>query len=58
MKISDEDSRGCLLESDIEYPAEIHDAHNEFPLLSEKMFVLAGNYKPKVASEFPTVPFS
>lgn len=35
-----EDSEyGYLIEADIEYPPELHDSHNDFPFLCEKMRV-------------------
>ena len=30
--ITDEDGIGCILEVDLEYPDELHDVHNEYPL--------------------------
>ena len=28
---------GCILEVDLEYPKELHDLHNDFPLAPENM---------------------
>ena len=36
-KISQKSKTGYILECDLEYPAEIHDAHNEYPLAPEKI---------------------
>ena len=38
-KIVDSEDLGCVLEVDLEYPAELHDFHNDFPLAPELMEV-------------------
>ena len=35
----DEKGIGCILEVDLEYPVELHDFHNDFPLAPEKMIL-------------------
>ena len=35
--ITDEDGVGSILEVDLEYPDELHDVHNEYPLASESL---------------------
>ena len=34
---SENSSIGCLLEFDLEYPSELHDLHNDYPLAPEKV---------------------
>ena len=35
--ISAEEERGCILEVDLEYPKDLHDLHNDYPLASENI---------------------
>ena len=35
--ISEDDGVGCILEVDLEYPRELHDTHNEYPLAPESL---------------------
>jgi len=37
--ITNEDGVGCILEVDLEYPNELHDRHNEYPLAPESVEV-------------------
>ena len=32
-------SDGCILEVDLEYPKKLHDSHNEYPLVPERLIV-------------------
>ena len=36
---SNEKGKGCILEVDLEYPKELHDEHNEYPLAPERLKV-------------------
>jgi len=34
---SEESKKGCILEVDLEYPSELHDLHNDYPLAAENV---------------------
>ena len=36
MNVSDDAETGYILEVDLEYPAEIHDVHNDYPMAPEQ----------------------
>jgi hypothetical protein len=38
-KVPDEGTHGYILEVDLEYPVELHDTHNDYPLAPEKMVI-------------------
>ena len=38
-RLSSEEGKGCILEVDLEYPKELHDLHNEYPLAPEKITI-------------------
>ena len=46
MLINDKSSIGCFLEVDLEYPDELHEFHNDFPLAPEK-FAVSSNMLSK-----------
>ena len=52
---SDESKKGLILEVDLEYPKELHDLHNDFPLAPEKIKVsenMLSNYCKKISNKF------
>ena len=62
--LADDADRGAFLEVDLEYPAELHESHNDYPLCPERMPVprswlspyavaLAGSITPSVRSSSP-----
>jgi hypothetical protein len=44
--VSDDSEDGYILEVDIDYPPELHDLHNEYPLAPEKMKVRENMLSP------------
>ena len=54
-KYKDDSKRGLILEVDLEYPKELHDLHNEYPLAPEKIRVtedMLSNYCEKIAAKY------
>ena len=47
MKMKPHSKKGWILEVDLEYPAHLHDAHNDYPLAPEKTVI-----KPEQMSEY------
>ena len=39
INIKSNSSTGCVLELDLEYPQELHDIHNDYPLVPEKISI-------------------
>ena len=55
IKFSENSSIGCILEIDPEYPNELHDMHNDYPLAPEKLEIsqdMSSNYCSNIADEY------
>ena len=55
MSINDKSPIGYFLEVDLEYPDELHELHNDFPLAPEKLAVssdMLSNYCKKIADKY------
>ena len=39
MNLKEDDERGYIFEVDIEYPEQLHDLHNDYPLCPEKKLI-------------------
>ncbi|GFT81374.1 uncharacterized protein NPIL_234081 [Nephila pilipes] len=53
--VPDDSDIGCIFEIDLEYPDELHDLHNCYPLAPEKIEVLVSEcfpYTKNIAKEF------
>ena len=54
-KFNDESEKGLILEVDLEYPEELHNLHNDYPLAAEKIKVTEDMLSPycrKIAEKF------
>ena len=53
-------SKGCVLKVDLEYPKELHELHNDYPLAPDKMKIrreMLSEYQLKIA-DFYNIPIS
>ena len=54
-KYKEDSKKGLILEVDLEYPKELHDLHNDYPLGSEKVKVtkdMLSEYSKRIADKF------
>ncbi|XP_068738185.1 uncharacterized protein [Montipora capricornis] len=54
-KYKEDSNKGSILEVDLEYPKELHDLHNDYPLAPEKVKVkkdMLSNYCQEIADKF------
>ena len=54
-KYKEDSNKGLILEVDLEYPKELHDLHNEYPLGAEKVCVnkdMLSEYCKRIANKF------
>jgi hypothetical protein len=49
-QISDDFIKGYFIECDLEYPTELHDSHNDYPLAPERLTVTADMLSPFCSS--------
>ena len=55
MSINDKSEIGYFLEVDLEYPDELHELHNDYPLAPEKLAVtndMPSKYCKEIASKY------
>ena len=55
MSVSEKSPIGYFLEVDLEYPDELHELHNDYPLAPEKRAVssdMLSNYCKKIADKY------
>ena len=48
-------SKGCVLKVDLEYPKELHELHNDYPLAPDKMKIrreMLSEYQLKIADSY------
>ena len=54
-KYKEDSNKGLILEVDLEYPEELHDLHNDYPLAPEKIKVtkdMLSDYSQKIAEKY------
>ena len=55
MSVNEKNDIGYFLEVDLEYPDELHELHNDYPLAPEKLAVssdILSKYCKKIADEY------
>ena len=55
MSVNEKSLIGCFLEADLEYPDELHELHNDYPLAPEKPAVssdMLSKYCKKIADKY------
>ena len=54
-KYYEDSNKGSILEVDLEYPKELHDLHNDYPLAAERVCVnkdMLSEYCKKIATKY------
>ena len=54
-KYQEDSNKGLILEVDLEYPKELHDLHNDYPIAAEKVKVtedMLSGYSKKIAEKY------
>ena len=54
-KYEEDSNKGLILEVDLEYPEDLHDVHNDYPLAAEKVKVtenMLSDYSQKIAKKY------
>ena len=57
VNVSDYEGQGCILEVDLEYPKELHDLHNDYPLAPERLHIFQIGFS-QLQNEFIFFRFS
>ena len=51
--VADDSDRGYILEVDLDYPSDLHELHNDYPLAPERITVSPDMYSPYQQQHFP-----